>query len=176
MPLDMLEADLVGLWSDGVGGGAPRRLDTQGLEVRFDRKGVATRRPAAAIVSSNAVAFAGGGALQYRTHILVSNSAQSPINRISAWRHGERGAATDESLGLRRRGPSKPSSQGGKPRALHKPPDRSGRPSRVGRGRRHGRSYRGVAPRRARGHPDRLRRVGCGIRRARCAHRPGELG
>ena len=32
MPLDMFDADLVGLWSDGVGGGAPRRLDTQRLE------------------------------------------------------------------------------------------------------------------------------------------------
>ena len=32
MPLDMLDADLAGLWNDGVGGGAPRRLDTQRLE------------------------------------------------------------------------------------------------------------------------------------------------
>jgi hypothetical protein len=34
MPLDVFEADLVGLGSNGVGGGAPRCLDTQRL--KFD--------------------------------------------------------------------------------------------------------------------------------------------
>ena len=45
----------------------------------------------------------------------TSNSGDgfNPYRTQERVRHGERGAATDESLGLRRRGPSKPTSQGG---------------------------------------------------------------
>jgi hypothetical protein len=106
---NVLEADLVGFAQIGADGAAPRCLDAR-TEIRCDRKRIATRRSTAAIVSSKAAAFSGGGALQCRAHILVPNCAQSPIDRISAWRHGERGSATDESFGVCRRGPSKPSS------------------------------------------------------------------
>ena len=54
--------------------------------------------PLRRIVFAKAVAFAGGGA--QRNHILVPNCVQSPRDRTSAWRRGERRAATDDSVGL----------------------------------------------------------------------------
>ena len=60
MPLDV-EADLVRHAPNGVGGGATRCLDTQELELDLIVKMLQRERSAAAIVSSKAVAFAGGG-------------------------------------------------------------------------------------------------------------------
>jgi hypothetical protein len=80
MPLDVLDADFVELGSNGVGGSASRCLDAQRLKFDLIVKVLPRDDPLRRSYLQRWWHTRTVG--QYRTHMLLPNSAQSPKDRI----------------------------------------------------------------------------------------------